>query len=251
MLRRLITSKVTVTGLSLSTCQPLGCRCLSMLQCARAGFVGLVWRIKVAEIVAMASAPIGAAFTFVTLVTGSLWGKPMWGTYWVWDARLTSELILLFLYLGIMGLYHAVEDRRNAARAAALLALVGLVNIPIIHFSVKWWNTLHQGQTVSLTGEQHIHHQHVDTDACHGLRYQVLLRHERPAAGPGHAAGAGKPQTMGPTRTGTAGHGELKNERISAYGRLRILRMDCLWNFCGGHAVVLFRTDAAAPQPGT
>jgi len=122
-----------------------------------AGFVGLVWHIKVAEIVAMASAPIGAAFTFVTLVTGSLWGKPMWGTYWVWDARLTSELILLFLYLGIMGLYHAVEDRRSAARAASLLALVGLVNIPIIHFSVKWWSTLHQGQTVSLTGEQHMH----------------------------------------------------------------------------------------------
>ena len=122
-----------------------------------AGFVGLVWHIKVSEIVAMASAPIGAAFTFITLGTGSMWGKPMWGTYWVWDARLTSELILLFLYLGIMGLYHAVEDRRSAARAASLLALVGLVNIPIIHFSVKWWNTLHQGQTVSLTGEQHMH----------------------------------------------------------------------------------------------
>ena len=122
-----------------------------------AGFVGLVWRIKVAEIMAMASAPIGAAFTFITLVTGSLWGKPMWGKYWVWDARLTSELILLFLYLGIIGLYHAVEDRRSAARAAALLALVGLVNIPIIHFSVKWWTTLHQGDTVTFTGEQHIH----------------------------------------------------------------------------------------------
>jgi heme exporter protein C len=121
------------------------------------GFVGLVWHIKVAEVVAMASAPIGAAFTFITLITGSMWGKPMWGTYWVWDARLTSELILLFLYLGIMGLYHAVEDRRGAARAAALLALVGLINIPIIHFSVKWWNTLHQGQTVSLTGDQKIH----------------------------------------------------------------------------------------------
>jgi heme exporter protein C len=116
-----------------------------------AGFVGLVWRIKVAEVVAMASAPIGAAFTFVCLVSGSLWGKPMWGAYWVWDARLTSELILLFLYLGIIGLYNAVEDRRNAARAAALLALVGLVNIPIIHFSVKWWNTLHQGTTVKIT----------------------------------------------------------------------------------------------------
>ena len=122
-----------------------------------AAVVGLVWRIKVAELAAMASAPIGAAFTAVTLVTGSLWGKPMWGAYWVWDARLTSELILLFIYLGIIGLYQAIEDRRSAARAASLLALVGLVNIPIIHFSVMWWNTLHQGQTVKLVGESAIH----------------------------------------------------------------------------------------------
>lgn len=122
-----------------------------------AGFVGLVWRIKVAEITAMACAPIGAVFTFVTLVTGALWGKPMWGAYWVWDARLTSELILLFIYLGIIGLYHAIEDRRRAARAASLMALVGLINIPIIHFSVEWWNTLHQGQTVKLVGESAIH----------------------------------------------------------------------------------------------
>jgi heme exporter protein C len=121
------------------------------LSMCAAGFVALVWRIKVAEIVAMASAPIGAAFTFITLVTGSLWGKPMWGAYWVWDARLTSELILLFLYLGVIGLYNAVEDRRNAARAAALLAIVGAINIPIIHFSVEWWSTLHQGTTVKLT----------------------------------------------------------------------------------------------------
>ncbi len=121
-----------------------------------AGLVGLVWRIKVAEIVAMASAPIGAAFTFITLVSGSLWGKPMWGTWWDWDARLTSELILLFIYLGIMGLYAAIEDRRAAARAASLMALVGLVNIPIIHFSVVWWNTLHQGSTVNLIGESRI-----------------------------------------------------------------------------------------------
>lgn len=121
------------------------------------GIVGLIWRIKVAEIIAMASAPIGAAFTAITLVTGALWGKPMWGAYWVWDARLTSELILLFLYLGVIGLYQAVEDRRRAARAASLLAVVGLVNIPIIHFSVEWWNTLHQGQTVKLVGESAIH----------------------------------------------------------------------------------------------
>ena len=115
-------------------------------------FVALVWRIKLSEILAMASAPIGAAFTFVTLVTGSLWGKPMWGTWWTWDARLTSELVLLFLYLGVIGLNHAIEDRRQAARAAGFLALVGVVNVPIVHFSVNWRNTLHQGSTVRLIG---------------------------------------------------------------------------------------------------
>ncbi len=104
----------------------------------------------------MASAPIGAAFTFITLVTGSLWGKPMWGTWWTWDARLTSELVLLFLYLGVIGLHSAIEDARQAARAAAFLALVGVVNLPIVHYSVNWWNTLHQGSTVSLMGQSHI-----------------------------------------------------------------------------------------------
>ena len=122
-----------------------------------AGFVGLVWHIKVAEIVAMASAPIGAAFTFVTLVTGSMWGKPMWGTYWVWDARLTSELVLLFLYFGVMGLHAAIDDKRTASRAAAVLALVGVVNIPIIHYSVQWWSTLHQGPTVTKFDAPSIH----------------------------------------------------------------------------------------------
>ncbi len=116
---------------------------------ALAGAITLVWRMKLADAVARASAPIGAAFTFLALVTGSLWGKPMWGTYWIWDARLTSELILLFLYLGYMALTNAISDRQSAARAGAILALVGLVNIPIIHYSVEWWNTLHQGATVS------------------------------------------------------------------------------------------------------
>ncbi|WJW76818.1 heme ABC transporter permease [Thiohalobacter sp. IOR34] len=116
---------------------------------AGAGAIALVWRIKLAEIVAISSAPIGASFTFLALVTGSIWGKPMWGAWWVWDARLTSELILLFLYLGVMGLYGAIEDRRIASRAVAILALVGVVNIPIIHYSVEWWNTLHQGPTVT------------------------------------------------------------------------------------------------------
>lgn len=116
-------------------------------------FIALVWRIKLSELLAMHSAPLGAAFTLLTLLTGSLWGKPMWGTWWTWDARLTSELVLLFLYLGVMGLYAAIEDRRSAARAAGFLALIGIINVPIVHFSVEWWNTLHQGATIKLFGQ--------------------------------------------------------------------------------------------------
>src|SRR3546814_1937703 len=101
-------------------------------------FIALVWRIKLSELLAMNCAPIGAAFTLITLVTGAVWGKPTWGTWWTWDARLTSELVLFFLYLGVMGLYGAIDDRRNAARAAAFLALIGIVNVPIVHFSVNW-----------------------------------------------------------------------------------------------------------------
>ena len=124
---------------------------------AVSGAIGLIWRIKVAEAIAAASAPVGAWFTFLALITGSLWGKTMWGTYWVWDARLTSELILLFLYLGVIGLHSAIEDRRTASRATAVLSLVGLVNIPIIHYSVEWWNTLHQGATITKFGAPSIH----------------------------------------------------------------------------------------------
>lgn len=115
--------------------------------------IALIWRIRLSELLAMACAPIGAGFTAVTLISGSLWGKPMWGTWWTWDARLTSELVLLFLYLGVLGLYAAIEDRRAAARAAGFLALIGVVNLPIVHFSVTWWNTLHQGSTIRLLGE--------------------------------------------------------------------------------------------------
>ncbi|MDQ3039160.1 MAG: heme ABC transporter permease CcmC, partial [Pseudomonadota bacterium] len=118
--------------------------------------IALIWRIKLCEILAMACAPIGAAFTVITLATGSIWGKPMWGTWWDWDPRLTSELILLFLYLGIIGLYNAIDDRRAAARAAGLLAIVGVVLLPIIRYSVVWWNSLHQGQTIRLMGESSI-----------------------------------------------------------------------------------------------
>lgn len=113
------------------------------------GLLVLVWRMKVAASLMRAAAPLGASFTFLALVTGSLWGKPMWGAYWVWDARLTSELILLFLYLGFMALQSAIEQRETAGRAGAVLALVGVINIPIIHYSVEWWNTLHQGATVT------------------------------------------------------------------------------------------------------
>ncbi len=116
---------------------------------AGAGAIALIWKMKLAEVVAISCAPIGASFTALALVTGMLWGKPMWGAYWVWDARLTSELILLFLYLGVISLYSAIEDTRTASRAAAILALVGVVNIPIIHYSVVWWNTLHQGATIT------------------------------------------------------------------------------------------------------
>ncbi len=119
---------------------------------AACSIILLVWKIKLADVVAQASAAVGASFTFLALVTGSLWGKPMWGAWWVWDARLTSELILLFLYFGYMALRAAIEDRNTAARAAAVLALVGVVNIPIIHYSVIWWNSLHQGPTVSKFG---------------------------------------------------------------------------------------------------
>lgn len=115
--------------------------------------IALIWRIKLCEILAMACAPIGAAFTVITLATGSIWGKPMWGTWWDWDPRLTTELILLFLYFGVIGLYHAIDDRRAAARAAGLLAIVGVALLPVIRYSVVWWNSLHQGQTISLLGK--------------------------------------------------------------------------------------------------
>jgi len=112
--------------------------------------VGLVLNTRLSSMVATALAPTGALFTFIALWTGALWGKPTWGTWWVWDARLTSELILLFLYIGFMALQAAIDDQRRADKAGAVLALVGVINIPIIYFSVKWWSTLHQGASVSM-----------------------------------------------------------------------------------------------------
>ncbi|MEM7401882.1 MAG: heme ABC transporter permease [Pseudomonadota bacterium] len=111
---------------------------------AVAGFVALIWKTKISEIVVSECAVIGAMFTVVTLATGMLWGKPTWGAYWTWDARLTSELILLFLYFGVIAAYSSIEDKRIAAKAASMLAIVGVINIPIIRYSVNWWNSLHQ-----------------------------------------------------------------------------------------------------------
>ena len=119
---------------------------------AVAAAIGLIWRMKLAHAVAASAAPVGASFTFAALVTGALWGQPMWGTWWVWDARLTSELILLFLYFGYMALRASIDDVQRADKASAVLAIVGVINVPIIHYSVVWWNTLHQASTVTKMG---------------------------------------------------------------------------------------------------
>jgi len=119
--------------------------------------VGLIWKHPLADLIAKSTAPIGAAFTFLSLFTGSLWGKPMWGTWWVWDARLTSMLVLLFLYLGYMALIEAFDDPTRGTKASSILVLVGVVNVPIIKFSVDWWNTLHQPSSVLKMGGSTIH----------------------------------------------------------------------------------------------
>lgn len=118
---------------------------------ALAGAIGLIWKMKVADMVAKSVAPIGASLAVLALLTGAIWGKPTWGSWWVWDARLTSMLVLLFLYLGVIALNSAIESETTAGQATAVLALVGLVNIPIIKYSVEWWNTLHQPATFKLT----------------------------------------------------------------------------------------------------
>jgi heme exporter protein C len=125
---------------------------LVYLVVAVASLVAMVWRHPLAEIAAQAAAPLGAAFTLVCLVTGSLWGRPMWGTWWAWDARMTSVLVLFFLYLGYIALVNAFDDMTRGARAGSVLALVGVVNLPVIKFSVDWWNTLHQAESVFRAG---------------------------------------------------------------------------------------------------
>ena len=123
----------------------------SYLMMATAAAIFLIWRIKLADVAVQAMAPIGASITFLALITGSIWGKPMWGTWWVWDARLTSTLVLFFLFVGIMALRSAMENRESAGRATAILAVIGVINLPIIKFSVDWWNTLHQTASFTLS----------------------------------------------------------------------------------------------------
>ena len=137
-----------------------------------ASLLGLVFRHALADAAAKAAAPLGAAFTALALVTGSLWGRPMWGTWWVWDARLTSVVVLFLLYLGYMALHAAMDDEQKASRAAAILALIGLVNLPIIHYSVTWWNSLHQGESV-MSG--HLAPVYVAPLLLLGLAYTLLF----------------------------------------------------------------------------
>jgi heme exporter protein C len=142
---------------------------------AGASFFGLVFRHALADAAAKAAAPLGAAFTVLALITGSLWGRPMWGTWWEWDARLTSVVILLLFYLGYMALHASIDDEQKAARASAVLALVGAINIPIIHFSVHWWNTLHQGSSVFRVGGSTISWPILAPLLVMGLAYNLLF----------------------------------------------------------------------------
>src|SRR5215211_3005326 len=140
-----------------------------------AGLGTLVWRHPLADVAAKAAAPIGAAFTLICLVTGSLWGRPMWGTYWVWDARLTSVLVLFLMYLGVIALWRTVEDPARAGRAAAVLTLVGAINLPIIKFSVDWWETLHQPASVVRLGGSKLDPSYLTPLLIMGLAYLLLF----------------------------------------------------------------------------
>ena len=146
--------------------------CYSAMAVASA--VGFIWKHPLADVAAKSTAPIGAAFTFLALVTGSLWGKPMWGTWWAWDARLTSVLILFFLYLGYIALWHAIDDKTRAARIAAIACLVGFINIPVIKFSVDWWNSLHQPASILRDGGPSIHASMLAPLFLMGLGYALL-----------------------------------------------------------------------------
>ncbi len=161
----------------------------------------LVWRHPLADVAAKAAAPIGAAFTLMCLITGSLWGRPMWGTYWVWDARLTSVLVLLLMYLGVMALWRTIDEPTRAAKAVAVLTLVGAINIPIIKFSVDWWNTLHQPASLIRLGGPAIHRFHSvapagDADCVHASFPDAAFRRhaqrDRAAQAANHADDAGR-----------------------------------------------------------
>jgi len=140
-----------------------------------ASFLALIFRHALADAAAQAAAPLGAAFTLLALVTGSLWGRPMWGTWWVWDARLTSVLVLFLFYLAYMALRGAIDDEAKAARAGAILALVGVVNLPVIHWSVTWWNTLHQGTTVFAKGGSKMSPEFLTPVLLMGLAYMAAF----------------------------------------------------------------------------
>lgn len=142
---------------------------------AVASAAGFIWKHPLADVAAKSSAPIGAAFTFLALVTGSLWGKPMWGTWWAWDARLTSVLILFFMYLGYMALWSAIEDKARAARIAAVTCIVGFINVPIIKFSVDWWNSLHQPASVIRADGPTIHADMLTPLLIMGLAYSLVF----------------------------------------------------------------------------
>jgi len=136
---------------------PLAIGSLGIYVCmAIAALITLIWKIKIADLVAKISAPIGAVFTALTLISGSIWGKPTWGTYWIWDARLTSEFILLFIYLGIIAIRSAIVEKRLSAHATSIVILLGAINIPIVHYSVDWWHTLHQGASILKFGKPSI-----------------------------------------------------------------------------------------------
>ncbi len=142
---------------------------------AAASVAGFIWKHPLADIAAKSTAPIGAAFTFLALVTGSLWGKPMWGTWWAWDARLTSVLVLFFMYLGYMALWSAIEDKTRAARIAAIACIVGFINVPIIKFSVDWWNSLHQTASVIRADGPAIHPSMLTPLVLMGLAYTLIF----------------------------------------------------------------------------
>ena len=178
---------------------------------------------------ARAIAPTGALFTFIALWTGALWGRPTWGTYWVWDARLTSELILLFLYVGFIALQASIEDPRRADRAGAVLAIVGAINVPIIYFSVQWWNTLHQGASVSLTRAPTMAAVMLQGMLLMVVRLLVLRDRGDPDAGARDHSRTRARHGVGGGAIATAGRHELGQPRgLPAHGRIRPLRLGIL-----------------------